>query len=172
MKRRSFSDQFKLAAVQRCANEPAAHVARDVGIVRSVLDRWLRQHREGHFAGADAGVPPGLPVPATATASAPPKVGPRRSLFTTEERTRAAERVLAGEKPVSIAKELGIKAALIYSWTNQLKKKKSKPAKSLVVAAPIPAPQPPTILNFCPHCGMPLAAVNRALNAIAAINPR
>lgn len=170
MKRRSFSDQFKLTAVQRCATETPANVARDVGVVRSVLDRWMRQHREGHFADADADAPPGLPVPATTAVSAAPTVGPRRSLFTTEERTRVAERVLAGEKPSAIAKESGIKAALIYSWANQLKKKKSKPSKSLVVASPIPTPQPPTILNFCPHCGMPLAAVNRALNAIAAIN--
>jgi transposase-like protein len=161
--RRTFTTEFKLAAVKRCDTEAIGAVAKDLGIVRSLLDRWRSQVANGQLTPAVTSQAPVVATPTLAMATV------KRSKPTPDSvRQEAIQRIENGEKPKAVAEFLGIKASRIYSWMWTHKKIAAKSVR----LATTPLPQPQNILNFCPHCGMPLAAVNRALNAIAAINPR
>ena len=47
--RRQFSDEFKAEAVSLVLNQGygSAEAARRLGVNRSLLDRWIRKHRQG-----------------------------------------------------------------------------------------------------------------------------
>jgi transposase len=53
-KRREFSAEYKAEAVRtlRASDRPVAHVARELGLVESVLHRWNKAHKEAEQVGS------------------------------------------------------------------------------------------------------------------------
>ncbi len=133
------------------------------GNVKNISSYQRKLFDKGYMT---AGIPDNSPRSAVAPVVPPAKPGVRRQ-FSNEFKAQVVARLAAGEKMSALVAELGVVDSRIYGWRAALKKKANK----LAVGAPA-TPQPVVLTmpghgaDFCPHCGFPIAMINKTVNTI------
>lgn len=156
--------ELRLKALARMeAGETGRDIERELGLSNGILWSWKKQKEQGRLT---------VPAAAVATVNNSGEVPKRYTVspggqkkYTEEFKQYVRDRVVKGEKPAAIARELNVSDPTLYGTIlGRGKKAKSSSGQTpVLIQTPVQ-----NILNYCPHCGLPLKAFVAAAATAAA----